>query len=83
MSLPRPRVDGATNRAVMDSPKAKNRAKVAELVDRQGRVVPGKMATGAKEAQRKDALKARSMAAKLDIMAKRRTDDGGGGSSGS
>ena len=65
----------------MSSKDARKVAALSKMMERQSRVVPDGLAYGAEEAQRKNALSGKKL--KLDIMAKRRTDEDGGGSSGS
>lgn len=72
---PRPHLEGQPAKTGLKA----ERLKLAErLIGTPGqRLVPSKMASGAKEAGKKSNASARAMAAKLDIMAKRRTDEEG------
>lgn len=53
---------------------ARRIAAMQRLVGREANLVPNKLATGAKDARARTVASDRKRGAKLDIMAKRRTD---------
>lgn len=73
---PRPRLTTGTNPAIKTSKQAGRVKAVGNLLGDSPKIVPDQLATGAKDAQRQNALRARAKAAQLDILAKRRTDEG-------
>ena len=73
---PRPRIESGRNPALVSSVDRKRIKTLSGLLDSTSRSVPEKLTKGAELARRR-AMSARSKAAKLDIMAKRRTDEEG------
>ena len=75
MSRPRPRIEGNSNPALIDSEDDARREAAEELLGDSRSMVPRALTGGAKEAAIRRAAAKRAKVAKLDIMAKRRTDD--------
>lgn len=73
---PRPRLTTGTNPAIKTSAEAGRVKTLGNLIGGSPKIVPDQLSSGAKDAQKKSALRARSKAAQLDILSKRRTDEG-------